>query len=453
MSLFSEKLLKSIFKASLALVILIGTFLYGTFAQIHNLQPIPFINFIYKTIFVDNTFENMLYQRHHLQHSRNHGEGVIINKVPDDEALIFMAGFFDEENQVRLIRRDGTLIRKWSLDYFEHFPNPANRPCDIISPLLTDIHGAHLTPQGEVVFNYEYCGSVKLDQCGGLIWKINKPTHHSIVPAEAGGYWLLSRYYWPASDSPDRFPPFSSPGTDHIMEEDTLLRVSENGEVLEEVSIPELMIKNNLEALLTANGTIFDMKTISRNELVHANKVAELPSLFADSYPLFGAGDLALSMRSLNLIMVLDPINKKVKWHQIGPWLRQHDPEFRPDGRISIFNNNVYQTAYIKGNAVLSTPFITNIIAIDPVNREIELMFGEKPGQEILSVIRGQHEILANDGMLITEFDAGRVLEVDAYGNIIWEYVNHYSDEFVGEVSNAALYPADYFRVDWTTCQ
>ncbi len=448
MSEFFEELPRRIFIACLALVVVGGAFLYGALAYRNDLPPIPQLKVVRTTFGVLTTSLRL----RHLQPSRGQGDGVTINKKSDDGALVFMAGFFDEENQVRLIRRDGTLVKKWSLDYTEHFPDPDARVCDFTSPLRTDIHGAHVTPQGELVFNYEYCGSVKLDQCLGLIWKINKPTHHSLVPAEAGGYWLLGRYKWLASEEPDRFPPFSKPATDKNMREDTLLRISEDGEILEEVSIPELLRENNLEALLTANGKRFNLHAVVNNELVHANKVAELPSEIADSYPLFAAGDLAISMRKLNLIIVLDPITKKVKWHQTGPWLRQHDPEFRPDGRISIFNNNVYRTAYDIDKTVLSTPYTTNIIAVDPVSRETEVIFGEKPGQEMLSVIRGQHELLENDGILITEFDAGRVLEVDADGQVIWEYVNRYDDEFVGEITDSAIYPADYFQVEWKTC-
>jgi hypothetical protein len=448
MSEFFEELPRRIFIACLALVVVGGAFLYGALAYRNDLPPIPQLKVVRTTFGILTTSLRLK----HLQPSRGQGDGVTINKTPDDGALVLMAGFFDEENQIRLIRRDGTLVKKWSLDYNEHFPDPDARVCDFNSPLRTDIHGAHVTPQGELVFNYEYCGSVKLDQCLGLIWKINKPTHHSLVPAEAGGYWLLGRYEWLASEEPDRFPPFSTPATDKNMQEDTFLRVSEDGEVLEEVSIPELLRENNLEALLTANGKYFKLHAVVNNELVHANKVAELPSEIADSYPLFAAGDLAISMRKLNLIIVLDPITKKVKWHQTGPWLRQHDPEFRPDGRISIFNNNVYRTAYDIDKTVLSTPYTTNIIAVDPVSRETEVIFGEKPGQEMLSVIRGQHELLENDGILITEFDAGRVLEVDADGQVIWEYVNRYDDEFVGEITDSAIYPADYFQVEWKTC-
>ncbi len=91
-------------------------------------------------------------------------------------------------------------------------------------------------------------------------------------------------------------------------------------------------------------------------------------------------------------------------------------------------------------------------MAVDPQTGETEVVFGEAPGQGMLSVLRGDHELLDDDGMLVTEFDAGRVLQVDVDGEIVWEYVNHYDDEFVGEVTNASIHPAGYFRTEWETC-
>ena len=456
---FFERLSKRIFITALAFVFLSAAFLYGAFAYRSDLPPIPQLRVAYDILAGVAEADVLGHPRqHHLQPSRGQGNGVTVNNMPNDGALVFMAGFFDDENQIRLIERDGTVVKKWSLDYFKHFPDSSNRVCDVASPLRVDTHGAHVTPRGEVIFNYEYCGSVKLDLCGNLLWRINKPTHHSIVPAETGGYWLLGRDRWLASEHPDRFPPFSTSATEQYILEDTLLRVSRTGKVMEEHSIPQLMRDNGFEALLTATGDSFGVKSFGmkkaahRVELVHANKVAELPSAIADAFPLFAAGDIAVSMRGLNLVMVLDPITKTVKWHQTGPWLRQHDPEFRADGRLSIFNNNVYRTAYVGDQTVPGTPPTTNIIAVDPVSREIEVIFGERPGQEMLSVIRGQHEIVSNNRLLITEFDAGRVREVDADGRILWEYVNFYNENFVGEISNAAVFPAEYFQVEWDQC-
>ena len=447
-----DQISKFMFLLAIVIALVGGGFLYGVFAYRDGLFPIAQLKTV-KNLITEEGFWAQNRRVEHLQPSRAQGSGVTINNLPDDGAQILITGFFDNENQIRLIKRNGTIVKKWSLDFFDHFPNADIRACEGSSALGFDTHGVHLTPKGEVVFNYEYCGSVKLDQCGKVVWNINKPTHHSIVPAEAGGYWVLSRLNWNAKEEPNRFPPFSSSGKDKTIHEDTILRISEDGQILEEISIPVLMLKNNLEALLTSNGLNFNLKHVLNNEIVHANKVAELPASLADYFPLFAARDLAISLRELNLILVIDPISKKIKWHQTGPWIRQHDPEFRQDGRISIFNNNVYRIAYENEQTKLNNTFSTNIIAVDPVSRKTEVIFGEKTGQEMLSVIRGQHELLKNDGMLITEFDAGRVFEVDSDKNIVWEYVNQYDDKYVGEITNAVLYPAGYFQEKLHNCK
>jgi hypothetical protein len=449
----SEKLSRIIFLVSLGLVLFFAVFFAGALAFRYNLPPIAQIRTAYQTLTEPEESDVLTHpRRHHLQPARGQGEGVTANAYAgdaDDGALVMMAGFFDEENQVRLIRRDGTVVHRWPLDYLEHFPDPETRVCDLPTPLSVDTHGAHVTPEGETVVNYEYCGTVKLDRCGEVLWTLPTLTHHSLVPAEGGGYWILGRFEWIASEEPERFPPFSSINRAEVIKEDTLMLVSEDGEILSEVSIPEIMMENGLEALLTATGRNFRSWQLKRPELIHANQATELPAALAQAFPMFEAGDLAVSMRQLNLVMVLDPDTREVKWHQVGPWLRQHDAEFRPDGRLSIFNNNVYRTAYSDEQTILETPFRTNIILVDPATGETEVAFGERPGQEMLSVIRGQHALLPGDGILITEFDAGRVIEVDAAREIVWEYVNAYDETRVGEIRNAEIYPPGYFAGDW----
>jgi len=391
--------------------------------------------------------------RAHLQPSRGQGKGVTVNKRGDDGARILIVGFFDDENQARLVNRDGSVVAKWPLNFFEDFPESSARACQIQGPLFVDVHGALLTKKGELVANYEYCGTVKLDHCGKLIWRLGEVTHHSVTRASAGGYWVLARKEWPTAEHRDKFPPFSTvTGTNKVFE-DFILRVSEDGEVLERISVPRLLYNSGLEAVLTANGEEFTTHGTTRSELVHTNKVAELPADISDRFPMFAAGDLLLSLRALNLVLVIDGTTKRVKWHQTGPWLRQHDPEFRPDGRISIFNNNAYKTAYNGSYTRLDAPRSTNIMAVDPATGKTEVLYGLRPGQEMLSVIRGQHELLEGGGMLITEFDAGRVFEVDKDGNKVWEYVDYFDDQFVGEVTNAELYGPDYFTVDWDDCR
>lgn len=453
MSQASDKIARRVFSLCLFLAVLGVGFLYGALATRKNLFPAPQLEFTYEilTTLGHNDLTSHP-RRHHLQPSRGMGEGVIVNEIGDDGALVFMAGFFDDENQARLVHRDGSVMRKWSLDYFKHFADADTRMCELASTLHVDQHGALVTPRGEVVFNYEYCGAVKLSPCGEVIWTLNDRAHHSIVPAAGGGYWLLGRQRWTASDAPDRMPPFSISATKQEIKEDTVMKISEDGEILLEVSIPQLMRDAHLEALLTANGEDFSRDSADRGELVHSNKVAELPADYAGAFPRFDTGDLLLSMRDLNLVMVVDPVSWDVKWHQTGPWLRQHDPEYLPDGRISIFNNNVYRTVYPDEVLDLSTPPVSNITAVDPESGEVEVLFGEAPGQEMLSAIRGQHEIRPGGGMVITEFDGGRVIETDATGKVVWEYVNAFDADSVGEITNADVYPPGYFETAWEAC-
>ncbi len=69
----------------------------------------------------------------------------------------------------------------------------------------------------------------------------------------------------------------------------------------------------------------------------------------------------------------------------------------------------------------------------------------------MLTSIRGKHELTRNGGLLVTEFEGGRLFETDATGRIIWEYINRYDSDEVAEVSEARIYPDNYFRIsDWS---
>src|SRR5690606_39813819 len=71
----------------------------------------------------------------------------------------------------------------------------------------------------------------------------------------------------------------------------------------------------------------------------HPNDAEPLRADMADAFPMFEAGDVLLSMRELNLITVVDIETGKMKWWRYGPWFKQHDPDFQPDGRITVLDN------------------------------------------------------------------------------------------------------------------
>ena len=369
------------------------------------------------------------------------GSGVTVNEAPDQEALVLLSSFFEDTNELRLIRRDGSLVARWPVAFSRFFPDASH--IKFQAPPATDwnidTHGALILPDGSVLFNFEYGGLVKLDRCGKLLWSVAYTTHHSVEIAEEGGFWVPGMRFWPAGEiSP--FPPFQTP-----FREDTLLRISDNGEILAQISVPQLFFDNGLEALLTSTGYNFTDDLVWDEEIVHLNKIAELPHDIADDFPLFDAGDLALSMKRLNLLMVLDPQTHKIKWWHIGPWVRQHDPEFRAGGTIVVFNNNSYNIDYDSNNKR------SNITEINPVTNESRIIYGDNERQKFLSIIRGKIDLAKDGSLLITEFQGGRAFEIDASGTVIWEYINRYNEKRVAEITEARIYSPSYFTVsDWS---
>ena len=391
---------------------------------------------------------------HFLQPARGPGEGVTINTNPDNGELILLSGFFEDANGLRLIRRDGTTVASWRVQFYDIFPNPTHSPEPPATNWNVDIHGALALPDGSVVFSFEYNGLVKLDRCGNIVWTLPVQSHHSVERAGGGGFWVPGRKSYAAgSDSP--FRPFVTP-----FDADTIMRVSDDGKLLDEILVPQLFYENGLEAVLTSTGHWFvkeywkpGINEQWDREIVHLNKITELPRAIAKDFPMFKAGDLALSIRDLNLVMVIDPATREIKWRQEGPWLRQHDPEFKSGGTIVVFNNNAYATAFKHGDRTVpvSPQHVSNIVEINPATNEYRILYGDPNTQAMLSIIRGKLELTENGGLLVTEFEGGRVFETDATGHIVWEYINRYDAANVAEISEARLYGANYFSVpDWS---
>ena len=385
---------------------------------------------------------------HFLQPSRYDGNGITVNKVPKGGfELVLLAGFFENSNGIRLLERDGTNVANWPVRFFDIFPDASHLPIPPTTDWNIDIHGALVEPDGSVVFNFEYGGLIKLTRCGDVVWALPRATHHSVERDHEGNYWVPGRRLV-SGESASSFPPFETP-----FYEDTILQVSDDGQILTEISVPELIYDNGLEAILTSSGHSFMEEMSWDREIVHVNKIDPLTPDIANDFPMFDAGDLAVSMRTLNAVMVVDPETRLVKWWHIGPWLRQHDPEFKAGGTIVVFNNNQYRTAFgtSPDRSPPSPTRFSNIVEIDPVSRTSEVIYGNGEDQQFLSVIRGKHELMPGGGLLVTEFEGGRVFETDQAGNLIWEYINRFSAEEVAEITEARAYPTSYFSVgDWS---
>jgi Arylsulfotransferase (ASST) len=153
-----------------------------------------------------------------------------------------------------------------------------------------------------------------------------------------------------------------------------------------------------------------------------------------------------VSIRNLNLLIVFDPDTRVVKWAQTGPWLRQHDPDFMPDGRIMVFDNRNDDA----GGRLLGG---SRLLAIDPVSREVETLYEGTESEPFFTAGRGKAQQLDNGNFLITETQFGRVLEATPDGEIVWSFVNRFDADRIVHVNGATRYPESYGRFDRSACR
>ena len=399
-------------KVLFGFALLLGVFLYGIATREFQLFPYPQIATAIET-FQDlrTNWKNDLQiePTRHLKPAQHPGSGVTAN---DGErlqpGLTFMAGLFDGEIAARLIRADGSVVHEWPVSFSEIWPDRQAKHKD--EP-LTDwnvfLHGILALPDGSIVFNFDEGQSlVKMGRCGEIVWKLDEPIHHSVFQADDGTFWV---------------PVGHAVG-----------QVSADGELLQRISIVRMIRDAGLHGVLYIHEP--------RTTKMHPNDVEVLSEDLAPAFPQFEAGDVMYSMRDLNLVIVFDPETQTLKWFQHGPWLRQHDPDFLPDGRISVFNNRMQYEA-------------SDIMVVDPQTRDLEIVYAGTEDAPFYTALRGKHQTLANGNILITSSHSGRAFEVTPGRDIVWEFINRYDDKRVGVLSNAIRYPNDYFRVDdWGAC-
>ena len=344
------------------------------------------------------------------------------------EGLTLIASMWDNYDGVKLISMDGAILHHWRVSLNEIWsrserPNPQN-----VSDWDVDIHGALLYPNGDVVFNLENEGLVKIDRCSKVIWKVPFITHHSIYQDSGGNLWVPGRKLL----AHDKYPLlYASVYNEYI------LKVAPTGEILEQISLLDIFFQSSQESLLFANGLVEMTKT--GNDILHVNSIVILEKDLSKNFPLFKAGDIMVSMRNLNLLVVIDGSTHKIKWTMTGPYIRQHDPHFLSDGRISVYDNRSDDAdGKILGGS--------RILIIDPVTRQAETKYQGDSQNKFYTNLRGKHQYQPNGNLLITEPEAGRVFEVTPSREIVWSYINRYDDDEVYTVTEGTRYPLNYAK-------
>jgi len=336
---------------------------------------------------------------------------------------------------LKLVDRDGEVVHQWRIDPEAIF---SSQVLDRQAPtaMWPNVHGSYLFADGDLLVNLEYIGTARLGACGDVRWTMAEGNHHSIARADDDTFWVSGVSRTPQAGSemyPDGYPGLG--GKKFWL--DRVLQVSADGTLMTDINVLDVLYENELEHYISRYLESTPYPTSAEavpTDVTHINDVEPLSASMADEYPLFEAGDLAVSVRHLNLVFVFDPETLEVKWHASDPFLHQHDPDFVGDGWIGVFSNNNDLT---KDGSMLGGSTIT---FVRPHTHTTEVRYPTAPDQPFYTPNGGKWQQLDNGNMLLTEAAAGRVLEVDSTGQPVWEWVIAPYDGKVSSVQKATRY-------------
>ena len=270
---------------------------------------------------------------------------------------------------------------------------------------------AELRPDGRLLVDHYGSGLDELLPDGTRAWNWEGPYHHDFDVLPGGNLiFLIARQETPREGfyPPDMQPPHMR--TDVVVELDR-----QRGDICWEFSfgehIREICDLTGLplpfpHAAFEAEGRLSPR---ALSDWAHTNTIEILPDT-----PLgrrdrrFRAGNLLFSFRALDIIDIIDREQEKIVWAWgLGTLDGQHQPTMLPDGHILIFDNGTYRG-------------YSAVIEIEPASGEIVWQYDD--GENFYSPYRSGVQRLPNGNTLICESDAGRIFEVTARKEIVWDY-------------------------------
>ena len=274
---------------------------------------------------------------------------------PDKTCDGFTLMMYGGNSRAVLVNMHGQVVHQWHVPFSNVWPAPPHLrgPIDEASVYFND---GHLYPNGDLLVVVEGpinlrnpsngYGLVKLDKDSRVQWKHAAYCHHDVAVAEDGTIYAI------VNEVADKAPP----GLEYIPTPyvvDVVEVISPEGKRLKRLPVLEALKDSPYAPLFSVleGPKFFDgsappgarnsnfREDARHRDVLHTNAVKVLSHAQASKFPLFKEGQLLISVRHLNALVVLDPDSGKVVWATQGPWRAQHDPSFLDNGHLLLFDN------------------------------------------------------------------------------------------------------------------
>ncbi|MGD8439817.1 MAG: arylsulfotransferase family protein [Holophagae bacterium] len=260
---------------------------------------------------------------------------------------------------------------------------------------------AELLPSGDVLALIGDQRLIRVTPHGDVLWDYEAGVHHDLWVTGAGEVYLLARSVVRSDRIHPSVPVFAD--EIHVLDVD-------DGSAIGVISILDAVLRSPYAFLLPSSQDLQPSETESGLvlDVLHANHVEVFDGSLESLSPLYRAGNILVSMRTISAIGIMDPTVGRFIW-MWGPTniARQHHPTLLDTGHILLFDNG--QSA-------------SQVIELDPLRYRVVWRYAPVSG--FYSEMRGSVQRLPNGNTLITESDPGVVLEVTPEGDTVWRYLN-----------------------------
>jgi len=293
--------------------------------------------------------------------------------------------YTNEKTEVHLLDMKGERVHTWRLD-----------------PQLRHCEHAELLEGGDILVICVSQAIFRLDWNSNVVWSNQLTVHHDVAVLSNGTLLV------PVEDRPREY-------ANHLVKFDSILQLSPGGQVLGGWSTFQ-----NLEVLQELHEpSVIDSPAFANTpsdklfDYYHLNTIEVLPDTpLGRTDPRFRAGNYLLCLRNADLIVILDQASMKIVWHWgPGDLDYPHMPTMLANGNLLIFDNGRSRDH-------------SRIVELKPRSLEIVWEYRADPPQDFWSQWRGSNQRLPNGNTLICESERGRVFEVTAAGEIVWEFWN-----------------------------
>jgi hypothetical protein len=287
-----------------------------------------------------------------------------------------------------LMDMDGEVLHRWSRPFTEAFPGrPPTRS-------TAYFRRSWMLPDGDLLALYQTGGLARLAPDSSPRWALDLPAYNHVFVDHRGEIWTLTKR---AVERPE----IRRGG---IVLEDSLVRVSPEGRVLEEISLLDAMLGSEYAHLLAP--------LPEHEDIFHSNTLVVFDGSWANAGGgLFQEGHVLFSLRDVDVVGILDPGPRRVTWARRGPWKRQHQPLPSGPGTIVLFDNRGFG-----GRA--------RVLEYDLAKDAVTWQFPAPEDEPLYSHEGGSVQVLANGNLLISESERGRALEITRQGEVVWEFVS-----------------------------